>query len=99
MCNLGMIENTKFIRTTSDQHKLAVQTFWVTTYLSHEQTYVEIDYFIPYFASQENLVSRGHIYKGTYEGWYCVSDESFLGEYEVTESKIQGGKSKMVYWY
>src|SRR4030042_1281808 len=23
---------------------------------------------------------RGDIYKGTYQGWYCVSDENFLAE-------------------
>ena len=24
------------------------------------------------------MVSHGHIYKGTYSGWYCISDEAFL---------------------
>lgn len=30
---------------------------------------------------------RGHIYKGTYEGWYCVSDEAFLTSSQVTDGR------------
>lgn len=29
------------------------------------------------------LESRGHIYLGTHEGWYCQSDEAFLAENQV----------------
>jgi methionyl-tRNA synthetase len=28
----------------------------------------------------EALVKKGDIYKGTYQGWYCVSDENFLAD-------------------
>lgn len=28
----------------------------------------------------QRLKEKGDIYKGTYEGWYCVSDENFLAE-------------------
>jgi len=28
----------------------------------------------------KNLLDKGDIYKGEYEGWYCVSDENFLAE-------------------
>lgn len=31
------------------------------------------------------LRDRGDIYKGTYEGWYCVPDETFWRESEVTD--------------
>lgn len=31
------------------------------------------------------LRDKGDIYKGTYEGWYCVPDETFFRESEVTE--------------
>ncbi|MEN6521734.1 MAG: methionine--tRNA ligase [Armatimonadota bacterium] len=31
------------------------------------------------------LRDKGDIYKGTYEGWYCVSDETFFRESEVTD--------------
>ena len=28
----------------------------------------------------KQLLDRGDIYKGTYQGWYCVSEENFLSE-------------------
>jgi methionyl-tRNA synthetase len=28
----------------------------------------------------QKLKGKGDIYKGTYEGWYCISDETFLSE-------------------
>jgi methionyl-tRNA synthetase len=28
----------------------------------------------------KKLIEKGDIYKGTYKGWYCVSDENFLAE-------------------
>ncbi|HSA95175.1 MAG TPA: methionine--tRNA ligase [Acidobacteriota bacterium] len=28
----------------------------------------------------QDLLDKGAIYKGTYKGWYCVSDENFLAE-------------------
>ena len=28
----------------------------------------------------QKLLDKGDIYKGTYKGWYCVSDENFLAE-------------------
>ncbi len=35
----------------------------------------------------KQLMDQGDIYKGTYEGWYCLPDESFW-----TESKLVDGK-------
>lgn len=35
----------------------------------------------------KKLVDRGDIYKGTHEGWYSISDESF---YTEEETKLQG---------
>ena len=35
----------------------------------------------------KQLMDRGDIYKGTYEGWYCLPDETFW-----TESKLVDGK-------
>lgn len=35
----------------------------------------------------QKLYDRGDIYKGSYEGWYCVKDEEFL-----LESDLVGGK-------
>ncbi|XP_054263064.1 methionine--tRNA ligase, mitochondrial-like [Macrosteles quadrilineatus] len=31
------------------------------------------------------LLARGHIYKGQYSGWYCTADEAFLTDTQLTE--------------
>ena len=33
------------------------------------------------------LLEKGDIYKGEYEGWYCVPDESFFTDTQVTDGK------------
>ncbi|XP_043460723.1 methionine--tRNA ligase, mitochondrial-like [Leptopilina heterotoma] len=38
------------------------------------------------------LSERGHIYSGKYSGWYCVSDEAFLSNDEITEKKNNKGE-------
>ncbi|KAG8447690.1 hypothetical protein GDO86_014988 [Hymenochirus boettgeri] len=38
------------------------------------------------------LEERGYIYKGTYEGWYCTSDEAFLSEGQTAERCNSEGK-------
>eukprot|EP01112_Ceratiomyxa_fruticulosa_P000461 TRINITY_DN1041_c0_g1_i1.p1 TRINITY_DN1041_c0_g1~~TRINITY_DN1041_c0_g1_i1.p1 ORF type:complete len:606 (+),score=116.55 TRINITY_DN1041_c0_g1_i1:64-1881(+) len=43
-------------------------------------------------AMWDKLVKSGHIYLGEYKGWYCVSDEAFLGEDEVEEKEVNGIK-------
>uniref|UniRef100_A0A1B6G566 Methionine--tRNA ligase, mitochondrial n=1 Tax=Cuerna arida TaxID=1464854 RepID=A0A1B6G566_9HEMI len=40
------------------------------------------------------LVSQGHIYEGQYAGWYCVADEAFLTDAQLTE-KIAADGSKI----
>jgi methionyl-tRNA synthetase len=35
----------------------------------------------------ETLRERGDIYKGVYEGWYCVPDETFFREAELVDGK------------
>lgn len=35
----------------------------------------------------KKLFDKGDIYKGAYEGWYCVADESFLTESQLVEDK------------
>ncbi|XP_018432455.1 PREDICTED: methionine--tRNA ligase, mitochondrial [Nanorana parkeri] len=39
----------------------------------------------------KRLEEQGYIYKGTYQGWYCTSDEAFLSEEQTTESKDPDG--------
>lgn len=36
-------------------------------------------------AAFQKLLDRGDIYKDVYEGWYCVSDETFFRESEVAD--------------
>ncbi|KAI6217936.1 Methionine--tRNA ligase, mitochondrial [Aphelenchoides fujianensis] len=43
----------------------------------------------------ERLKSRGHIYKGIYEGWYSIRDECFYADDEV-EDVEEDGKRVMV---
>lgn len=61
------ISNDKFIRTTEDYHKQAVQHLWNV------------------------MVEKGHIYLGTYEGWYSVRDECFYTESELVDGKAPTG--------
>ncbi len=50
---------------------IAFDSFIRTTQPSHEQGVQKIF---------QKLKDKGDIYKGIYEGWYCVSDETFLSE-------------------
>lgn len=50
---------------------IAFDYFIRTTQTSHEQGVQKIF---------QKLKDKGDIYKGIYEGWYCVSDETFLSE-------------------
>lgn len=38
------------------------------------------------------LDNRGYIYKGSYSGWYCNSDEVFVPESQVIEKELEGSK-------
>ena len=51
---------------------------------------------VTYTPLQETLSSRGHIYKGCYEGWYSVSDEEFLTEEEVQDCVSPAGEYSKV---
>uniref|UniRef100_A0A2C9LPB3 Methionine--tRNA ligase, mitochondrial n=1 Tax=Biomphalaria glabrata TaxID=6526 RepID=A0A2C9LPB3_BIOGL len=37
------------------------------------------------------LHEKGHIYKGSYSGWYSVSDEAFLTDADVEEKTLSDG--------
>lgn len=43
------------------------------------------------FALQNVLYERNHIYKTTYSGWYCVSDEMFLTDSQLKEKEGEAG--------
>ncbi|KAK3776360.1 hypothetical protein RRG08_059147 [Elysia crispata] len=42
------------------------------------------------------LEKAGHIYQGSYAGWYSVSDEAFLTDEDVEEKTLSDGKTKKV---
>ena len=41
----------------------------------------------PYSTFFAKMYERGDIYKGYYEGWYCVPDETFLTDTQVVDGK------------
>jgi len=45
---------------------------------------------------QDKIHERGYIYKGTYEGWYCMSDEAFLADDQVIDVTDASGKTVKV---
>ena len=41
---------------------------------------------------QKNIEKNGFLYKGSYEGWYCTSDEAFVADEDITEAADSNGK-------
>jgi methionyl-tRNA synthetase len=41
---------------------------------------------------QARIYERGYIYKGAYEGWYCMSDEAFLTDDQVVDIVDASGR-------
>lgn len=66
---------------------------WLYQYVDH---LLSSDVCVFVLVTQERLKARGHIYKGRYEGWYSVSDETFVGEDQVKEVIEGNGKTKKV---
>ncbi len=60
---------------------ISYDKFIRTTDMEHEES---VNKFI------ERIYEKGDIYKGEYEGWYCVPDETFL-----TDSQLVDGKCPM----
>ena len=42
------------------------------------------------------LNNAGYIYKGNYDGWYCVSDEQFLTKHQVQDITLENGETKKI---
>lgn len=93
------IKYTHYNRTTDRvNHFPAVQKFWVSSrdeYLTTERHKLSIH-------SQSTLDSNNCIYKANYSGWYCVSDETFLTESQLTENaekeKVSAESGHPVQW-
>lgn len=81
------ISYTDFIRTSENRHKLSVQQFWVrvANYFWISNNYMNN-------LIQTKLAKKDLIYKSTYEGWYCVSDETFLSDSQLCEIEKDGQK-------
>ncbi|TNJ26726.1 Methionyl-tRNA synthetase [Giardia muris] len=61
---------------------IAPSRFMRTTYAAHEERAILL---------WKRLSERGFIYKATYEGWYCVSDEAFVTKNNVAERLCPDG--------
>lgn len=44
---------------------------------------------------QNDLMERGHIYKGKHEGWYAISDECFYPANQVQDVETSEGVKKV----
>lgn len=74
-------------RTMFDTMGISYTDFVRTTELRHAQA-------VCHFWKQ--LEEKGYIYKGTYQGWYCTSDEAFLSEDQTVESRdAEGNKIRV----
>ncbi|KAH6893080.1 tRNA synthetases class I (M)-domain-containing protein [Thelonectria olida] len=76
LASLANVSYDFFIRTTDEEHKRAVEQFWL-----HLKN-----------TPPENL----GLYKGTHEGWYCVSDECFYAEDEVQATVVPQTGNKIM---
>lgn len=64
------------IRGIFDQMNVSYDRFVRTTDAYHKEEVQKIF---------EKLLKKGDLYKGVYEGWYCVSDESFYSDLQVED--------------
>lgn len=69
---------SKELRDTYDMMNVKYDHFIRTTDSDHEKIVAEVF---------EKLLKKGDIYKGTYEGYYCVDCESYFTEREIIDGK------------
>ncbi|MDV3205279.1 MAG: methionine--tRNA ligase [Weeping tea tree witches'-broom phytoplasma] len=72
------------IKRIYDSLNIQYDYFIRTTSLSHKQNVQII---------LEKLFAQGDIYKGLYEGWYSVSEESYVSEKDLIDHKMPNGES------
>ena len=72
-----------------DDIVVGIKNLWKLMDISYDKFIRTTDDFHKKTAQKifEKLYEKGDIYKSTYEGWYCVPDESFF-----TESQLKDGK-------
>ncbi|XP_039281334.1 methionine--tRNA ligase, mitochondrial isoform X2 [Nilaparvata lugens] len=79
-----------FCKRISDEYKLMFTHFDVKysdfVRTSEDRHVLAVQHF------WKELKCRGHIYKGSYAGWYCVADEAFLTESQLKVQKLSDGR-------
>ena len=70
-------EHSNSFKSVFNMADIAFDDFIRTTDKRHAQVVAEF---------WTKLQDNGYIYKGSYEGWYCVSDEAFLTDNDVCDS-------------
>lgn len=101
----GIDEHGQKIQQTAERRKIDPQTHCDEYAANFIQTWenLEIEYDIFYRTTDpkhkkvvqmilQNLNERGDIYEQNYEGWYCVSDETFYPEDDLVNGKSPTGK-------
>lgn len=80
------IDTKEFVDTLSESFKktflefnISFDRFIRTTEKDHEEV---VKYFF------KKLYENGYIYKGVYEGWYCIYDETFFSEDELLADNL-----------
>lgn len=80
------IDTKKFVDSLSasfrrifDEFNISYDVFIRTTEKRHEKV-------VQYFFNK--LKENGYIYKGIYEGWYCIFDETFFSQEEIKEGNL-----------
>lgn len=74
-------------RTMFDTMGISYTDFVRTTEFRHSQAVCHF---------WKTLEEKGYIYRGTYQGWYCTSDEAFLSEDQTAERRdAEGNKIRV----
>ncbi|CAH1967738.1 unnamed protein product [Acanthoscelides obtectus] len=71
----------------ADKFDIGYTNFVRTSEEKHKNTVVKF---------WNKLSEKGHVYKSSYEGYYCVQDETFLTETQLKEVKTENGADMLV---
>ncbi|MCL2081995.1 MAG: methionine--tRNA ligase [Oscillospiraceae bacterium] len=72
-------ENTRLLRANWDLCHVEYDDFIRTTDPRHKEIVKKIF---------KKLHDQGDIYKGSYEGWYCLPEEKFFTDSQITDSQV-----------
>jgi methionyl-tRNA synthetase len=72
-----------FFRTTESRHKSSVEHVWVGRIRLMSRTNLT--------THQRTLMEKDYIYKAQYEGWYCVSDETYYTPNQIRDETASDG--------